>query len=129
MHSYWDDLFALRGFRDAAFLAKELGKAKDQTRFDAIAKEVDPEFSASLSAAMERPDTDYVPGCADLGDADATSTTIALSPCNAAHVPPPGALEGTFDGYWKYFRERRDGVAKWEAYTPYEFRTVGSLVR
>jgi len=24
MHSYWDDFFALRGFKDAAFIAKEL---------------------------------------------------------------------------------------------------------
>ena len=27
MHSYWDDFFALRGFKDAAFIAKELGQA------------------------------------------------------------------------------------------------------
>ena len=26
MHSYWDDFFALRGFKDAAFIAKELGR-------------------------------------------------------------------------------------------------------
>ena len=26
MHSYWDDFFALRGFKDAAFIAKELDK-------------------------------------------------------------------------------------------------------
>jgi hypothetical protein len=129
MHSYWDDFFALRGFRDAAFLAKELGKEKDQKRLAAIANEFERDLSASIAAAMERHGIDYVPGCADLGDFDATSTTIALSPCDAAHVPPPGALERTFDGYWKYFRERRDGAAKWEAYTPYEFRTVGSLVR
>lgn len=129
MHSYWDDFFALRGFRDAAFLAKEVGKEKDQARLQAIANEFERDLGASIAAAMERHRIDYVPGCADLGDFDATSTTIALSPCGAAHVPPPGAIERTFDGYLKYFRERRDGKAKWEAYTPYEFRTVGSLVR
>ena len=28
MHSYWDDFFALRGFKDAAFIAKELDKPR-----------------------------------------------------------------------------------------------------
>jgi hypothetical protein len=77
---------------------------------------------------MEKHAIDFVPGCADLGDFDATSTTIALSPCEARHVPPPGALEDTFDLYMEHFRARRDGK-EWDAYTPYEFRNVGALLR
>ena len=128
MHSYWDDFFALRGFRDAVFLAKELGKEKDERRFEKIASTFEQDLSASIAAAMERHGIDFVPGCADLGDFDATSTTIALSPCDAAHVPPSGAIERTFNRYMKFFRQRRD-TAKWEAYTPYEFRTAGAFVR
>jgi hypothetical protein len=71
----------------------------------------------------------YVPGCADLGDFDATSTTIALAPTQLESVPPAGALEATFERYWEYFTRRRDGKEKWDAYTPYEIRNIGAFVR
>jgi hypothetical protein len=72
----------------------------------------------------------YVPGCADLGDYDATSTTIALEPVQVPEaVISRAALDSTFDGYWKFFQKRRDGIESWEAFTPYEFRTVGAFVR
>ena len=32
MHSYWDDFFALRGFKDAADLAGILGKEEEARR-------------------------------------------------------------------------------------------------
>ncbi|MFA6560106.1 MAG: hypothetical protein WCT03_27000, partial [Candidatus Obscuribacterales bacterium] len=31
--------------------------------------------------------------------------------------------------YWKFFQERRDDVIEWDAYTPYEWRSVGTFVR
>ena len=70
-----------------------------------------------------------MPGCADLGDFDATSTTMALSPVQAAELAPPGAIEATFERYWKFFNDRRDGREKWEAFTPYEIRNVGAFIR
>jgi len=36
----------------------------------------------SIRLAMKNRKIDYIPGCAELGDFDATSTTIALTPCN-----------------------------------------------
>ena len=54
---------------------------------------------------MARHGIDYVPGCADLGDFDATSTTIALAPAAAADLLPPGALERTFERYWEFFAD------------------------
>ncbi len=128
MHSYWDDFFAVRGFRDAAFLAAFLGRDAERRRLEASAVEFEADLAASVPLAMEKHGIEYVPGCADLGDYDATSTTIALEPTNAARLLPEGALEKTFDGAWDYFEARRRGEA-WEAYTPYEFRTIGSLVR
>ena len=68
---------------------------------------------------------DYVPGCADLGDFDATSTTIALAPTGAARLLPPAALQRTFEKYDEFFHERRTG-APWEAFTPYEIRNIGA---
>jgi hypothetical protein len=127
MHSYWDDFFALRGFKDAAFLARALGHGDEAARFAAIRDEFAADLGASIQAAMEKHGIDYVPGCADLGDFDATSTTIALSPAGADFIPR-SAVERTFERYYEFFRERRDG-APWEAFTPYEIRNIGAFVR
>jgi hypothetical protein len=128
MHSYWDDFFAWRGFRDAAWLAGELEMPEEAARIGAIRDEFGGDFAASIVAAMAHHGVDYVPGCADLGDFDATSTTIALSPVQAEALLPAGAAERTFGRYWEFFRERRDG-APWDAFTPYEIRNVGAMVR
>jgi hypothetical protein len=72
---------------------------------------------------------DFIPGCSDLGDFDATSTTIALSPVQAGDVLPREGLIRTFERYWEFFQRRRDGQEKWDAYTPYELRNVGAFVR
>jgi hypothetical protein len=129
MHSYWDDLFALRGFKDAAWLAGELGLEADRERLAASRDEFQRDLVASIAATMKVHGIDYVPGCAELGDFDATSTTIALNPVQADDVLPRAALEQTFQRYWDFFRERRDGVKPWEAFTPYEMRTIGAFVR
>ena len=129
MHSYWDDFFALRGFKDAAWLAGELGHREDAARLGAIRDSFARDLSASVAAAMAAHKIDYVPGCADLGDFDATSTAIALAPAQAEGILPRGALEKTFERYWTFFRARRDGPQTWEAFTPYELRNVGAMVR
>ncbi|MFN8177854.1 MAG: discoidin domain-containing protein [bacterium] len=128
MHSYWDDFFAYRAFRDAAYLAAELGKTDDQARLAALRDEFGADLAASVAAAMRRHKIDYVPGCADLGDFDATSTTIALSPTSAADLLPRDAVERTFERYWQFFRARAAG-ASWDAFTPYEIRNIGAFVR
>ena len=127
MHSYWDDFFALRGFKDAAYLAKELGHKEYAKRFGAIRDAFAKDLGASIAAAMKDHNIDYVPGCADLGDFDATSTTIALSPAEATFIPR-SALEATFERYYEFFTERKNG-APWEAFTPYEIRNIGAFVR
>jgi hypothetical protein len=130
MHSYWDDLFALRGYQDAAFLAGALGHRDDAKRLEREHAEFARDLGASIRAAMAKHKIDYVPGCADLGDYDATSTTIALEPVQAPEaVIPRAALERTFEGYWEFFQKRRDGRESWEAFTPYEWRAIGAFVR
>ena len=129
MHSYWDDFFAYRGYADAVYLAGVLGKSGEQTRFAASRDTFTRDLAASVRATMEEKRIDYVPGCAELGDFDATSTTVALAPTAAADVLPDEAVRRTFERYWRFFDERRSGRAKWDAFTPYEVRTIGSFVR
>ncbi len=127
MHSYWDDFWTLRGLKDAAWAAGEL----EDEKADSLAVLRDrfaTDLKASIPAAMSRHGIDYVPGCADLGDFDATSTTIALDPAAAEDLLPAGALVETFTRYWDFFAARRGGEP-WVAFTPYEIRTIGAVVR
>ncbi len=129
MHSYWDDLFALRGYKDAVWLADALGQRADARWMRRSRDQFARDFAAAARAAMKVHDIDFVPGCSDLGDFDATSTTIALSPVQAGPVLPEQAIVRTFERYWEFFERRRDGREKWDAYTPYELRNVGAFVR
>jgi hypothetical protein len=129
MHSYWDDFFALRGLKDAAFAAKILGHTAEATRIEAMAEEFAVDLYASIDRAMTYHRIDFIPGAADLGDFDATSTTIAVSPGGELDRLPRAALARTFDRYWEQVRNRRAPGATWDAYTPYELRTVGTMLR
>lgn len=129
MHSYWDDFFAYRGYVDAAYLAEVLGRSADRARYAAARDTFAHDLTSSIAAAMAEKGIDYVPGCAELGDFDATSTTVALAPTDAADLLPEAAVRRTFERYWEFFRDRRAGRLAWEGYTPYEMRVIGSFVR
>lgn len=127
-HSYWDDFWALTGYKDAADLAVALGRADAPSYAlarDAFARDL----HKSIATATEAHAIDYVPGSVELGDFDATSTTIALVPAGEQSSLPDDLLRNTFERYWREFVARRDGAKPWEDYTPYEWRTVGSFVR
>ncbi len=128
-HSYWDDFFALRGLKDAAELGYALGETVEAARIAALRDTFRVDLMASIANAMRLHNIDYIPGAADLGDFDATSTTIALAPGGELNHLPRTAVERTFDRYYEEFIKRRDGPQTWDAYTPYEFRVPGSLVR
>jgi hypothetical protein len=135
MHSYWDDFFILLGLREAVWLAGKVGEAdmgRDYASELGYAKELE-DFTACLRQSIERTQShhklDYIPGCVELGDFDATSTTIALFPCNAEAALPPGGFGNTFDRYWAFASGRAVGLTTWDGYTPYEWRTVGAFVR
>ncbi len=129
MHSYWDDFWALRGFKDAAQLAEWLGERDSAARYAAVRDSFRTDLLASLHASMASHQIDYLPGAADLGDFDATSTAIALAPVDELSHLPPDAVRRTFDRYYKEFLARRTGTTAWDAYTPYEMRVAGAFVR
>ncbi|HEY8586845.1 MAG TPA: discoidin domain-containing protein [Rhodanobacter sp.] len=129
MHSYWDDFWALRGYDDAVVLATALGKIDQATRFAASRDEFRRDLHASILAAVREHGIDYIPGAAELGDFDPTSTTIALSPGGAQAWLPPALLQQTFERYWQGFMARRDGSKPWHDYTPYEWRNVAAFAR
>ncbi|KAF1015711.1 MAG: hypothetical protein GAK31_01186 [Stenotrophomonas maltophilia] len=128
MHSYWDNFWALRGYTDAAQLSAQLGKVEAMQIAESRNLFRD-DLQASLLSAMDQHRIDYLPGSAELGDFDATSTTIALAPGGEQNLLPQQALYSTFERYWTEFVQRRDGKRDWKDYTPYEWRNVAAFVR
>jgi hypothetical protein len=129
MHSYWDDFFALRGLKDAVAMATVLGRTAEAGRIGMVRDEFATDLYASIAAVMAERRIDYIPGAADLGDFDATSTTIAVTPVDELERLPRAALERTFEKYWNSAITRRNPTSIWDAYTPYELRTVGAMLR
>ena len=129
MHSYWDDFWALRGYKDAVEIAQWLGRNDDAKKIAASRDQFRDDLYASLQAATRQHGIGFLPGAAELGDFDATSTTIALAPGGEQGRLPDDLLRNTFERYWSEFAERRDGKRAWDYYTPYELRTVGAFVR
>jgi hypothetical protein len=77
---------------------------------------------------MKYKNIDYIPGCVELGDFDATSTTVLLTPCNEFDNLPKPEIFNTFDKYFKYFSDRRNNRINSINYTPYENRVIGSFI-
>jgi hypothetical protein len=128
MHSYWDDFFALRGFKDAAFIASELGKP-EAAAFAQMRNSFRSNLFESIRQVVITRKIDYIPGSVELADFDPTSTTIAVTPVGEAGRLPGPLLMRTFERYFQDARLRANGVKPWDAYTPYELRTVGTMVQ
>ena len=133
-YSYWDDFWAYTGYRSAVELAIGLGLTGDASRLAAQRDEFLADLQTSLAASVARFGLDVLPGAADRGDFDPTSSTVALSPGGLLHALPRPLVQRTFDRYWRNFEARREdeaaGVRHGDgAYTPYEWRNVGAFVR
>ncbi|MFZ4620031.1 MAG: discoidin domain-containing protein [Bacteroidota bacterium] len=128
MHSYWDNFFVLKGFKDAAAIAAALGKKKEAQEYDSLALAFRTDLYNSISLAMKNRKINYIPGCVEKGDFDATSTSIALFPNVEMNFVPQPAYNNTFDKYYEWFVQRAEHKIDWVAYTPYEIRNVGTFV-
>ena len=131
-YSYWDDFWGLTGYRDAAWLAGELGDRAAAARLAGQRDELQRDLLASIAASAAAHHVTYIPGAADLGDFDATSTTIALAPGGEQDALPAALLRATFERAWQAIVARapgQPGGATWTDYTPYELRLIGAFVR
>ena len=129
MHSYWDDFWALKGYAAAVRIAAALGESQQAAIWRRELDEFERDVAASLLASASLHRIDYLPGAAELGDFDPTSSTIAFAPGGDTRAVPEQLIQPTFERYWREFVDRRDGRKAWEDYTPYELRTVGTFVR
>src|SRR5438046_1433816 len=129
MHSYWDDFWALKGYEGAIALASALDHRATAGHLEASREEFRRDLAASLRWTTTAHRISYLPGSAELGDFDPASSTIAFAPAGDIGVLPKELIQPTYERYWREFTARRDGGETWDAYTPYEIRTVGTFVR
>ena len=128
MHSYWDDFFTMKGLKDATEIERILGEKNSYEKVKKFRDTFKQNLYNSLRLAIKTRNINYIPGCVELGDFDATSTTIAISPCNELPNLPEPYVKNTFDKYFEFFQNRRDNKIDWTAYTPYENRLIGSFI-
>ena len=127
MHSYWDDFFALKGWKDGKEAADILGKNEVAAWAAEQYKALRDSVKASIEKTIAFKGIDYVPGCAEKGDADASSTTIAFFPCNEQDLLPEAALRKTYDAYYNDCVNRLS--PDWTGgFTPYEIRNIAAFV-
>jgi len=108
VHSYWDDVFCLRGLEDA--------HAPEAPQFRR-------DLMTSIERTMREHHLDTIPASVELADFDPTSTAISISPLNLTSLMPRAALLRTYDEYFNRIAKPRDD------YTPYETRIIGALIR
>jgi hypothetical protein len=129
VHAYWDDFWALRGFKDAAEMAGLLGERAQSGRIAALRDAFQETLYASLDLVIRERGLDFVPGSVELADFDPSATAIAIAVADELHRMPRPAIDQTFDKYLSGFRERIRGEIPWANYTAYEIRIIAALVR
>ena len=128
VHSYWDDFWALQGYRDAAAMAALLGADGAAQRIMASHYALGTALRASIARTIAERGIKYVPGSVEWADFDPTATAVAVSLLGGLDALPRQALDYTFDEYLAGFRRRRRGEIDWNNYSAYEVRIVGALV-
>jgi hypothetical protein len=128
MHSYWDNFFAVRGVKDAAFLAGVLGERETEREFSAELADYRESLSRSIVTAAGLKGLNVIPGCVELGDVGGMSTTVAVTPAEElGHLPEP-LTRNSFDAYFAEWTAREKKPPRGGAYLPYEARFIGAYV-
>lgn len=128
MHSYWDSFWALAGYEAAVRIANAVGDKAQGLKYIQARDQFRSDLYRSLQVTMRQHQIKYLPGAAELGDYDPTSTTIAITPVGDQQMLPPDAMMATFERYWDEFVKRRNSTS-WDVYTPYEWRNLAVFVR
>lgn len=128
MHSYWDDFFVIKGLKDAVTISEILGEKKEEENYKKVRNTFRVNLYKSMRLAMKNKGIDYIPGCAELGDFDATSTAIGIFPCGELKNIPEPQLQNTFEKYYSNFNKRLNPNDNWINYTPYEIRVAGAFI-
>lgn len=127
MHSYWDDFFGIKGWKDAIKIAEILDRKDLLDWMKREERKLRESVYKSIELTIKEKNINYIPGCAEKGDFDATSTAIAVMVCDELEYLPQPELKNTFDKYYndllKRFKPDWNG-----GFTPYEVRSVQAFI-
>lgn len=131
-HCYWDDFWALRGWQEARELAVELNRYDLASQMYEEYVDFSKDLADSIKRTMSEFCVEYIPGSADDGDFDATSTAISVWMTEQADfLKREGllpSLEYTLDKYYhETFLPRFEHGVQF-GYTPYELRVAGAYL-
>jgi hypothetical protein len=129
VHAYWDDLWAVRGLKDAAWLAEILGEDAEHVRLTTLCEDFRRTLYASIALTMSERGIDFIPGSVEWADPDPTAIAVALTLIDEGYHLPAAALQRTFEELLNRFRAMHEQGVDWTNYSPYEVRVVGALVR
>ncbi len=128
MHSYWDDFWVLRGFKDGVHLARLAGKKDDVKWMQEEVEDFRQCIYESIRNVIARNKINYIPGCVEKGDFDSTSTAIAIMACGEEKYLPQPYLKNTFNRYYREFKSRLKPGGE-ATFTPYEVRSADAFIR
>ncbi len=123
MHSYWDDFWALRGWKDGQLLAEIAGQHEQLDWMKREEELLRVGTLRSIDLVRSRGKAAYIPGCAEKCDFDATSTAISVWPTDEYRNLPQEALAATFNRYYNDTLLPRIKEFAGDGFTPYEVRT------
>ncbi len=127
MHSYWDDIWGLQGWKDGAEAARILGRDEIAGWADAEYRQLREGVKRSIAVTMAAKKIGYIPGCAEKGDFDPSASAIALLPCGERDLVSDEVWRVTLDRYYGDLQARfKPG---WSAgFCPYEARIIPAFV-
>ena len=99
VHAYWDDFWALQGYRDAAAMAAILGEESESRRIAEIGDAFRAALRESIAETIRSREIPYVPGSVEWADFDPTATANTVALLGFGGDLPVRELAYTFDEY------------------------------
>ena len=129
VHSYWDDFWAIRGFKDAAQLHEILGDQESAAHCREEEISLREAVRNSMQRVIRERSIPHVPGSVEWADFDPTATACAVAQLDECGVFPTSELDFTFNEYLTGWRKRVSGAQHRVNYSAYEIRIIGALIK
>jgi hypothetical protein len=127
-HSYWDDFWAIKGWEDARHLVTEMDREDLLPWIDEELADFRKRVLESIALVGKLKNIQHLPGAAELGDMDPTSSAGAIVYNDLIDYLPPAMRDYTFDQFYQEIAARLVPGASFRL-TPYEFRTMAAFLR
>lgn len=127
-HSYWDNFWAIKGREDARELVTAMVREDLLPWIDEELLDFRERVLESMYMVGQLKNIRHLPGAAELGDIDPTSSAGAIVYNNLIDYLPQAMRDYTFDHFFREITGRLLPGASFRL-TPYEFRTMAAYLR